>query len=229
MKRAGLGWFSAVRRSAGVPRDVTRADSAGLVGVRRRFLLELQWRGRGGKFRHLAVGRPGLRQAAGALGIVALLTLAVGVAGTFSLKSNRPRPHFGAGAILREHTDLKARHDALRERAFDLAEQLYARVEQGRRMVRMAGTTNEALEDWCPRPPARDVGDEAIFVWLSQQGARLEAIGDELTAGRVEPGMKRASVPAPVITETAPTRNTGVVEVADSGSARRLVAAPAKR
>ncbi len=218
MKRAGAGWLSAVVRRAGVSRATRRSGPDAVVNMRRRFLLELQWRGRGGKFRHLAVRPPVLRRVTGAFGIIAVVALAIGVGGTFSAGTDRPLPHYGVGGILREHTELKARHDALSERAFDLAEQLYARVELGRRMIRTAGTTGVAWRGQCPRPPARDAGDEAIFVWLSAQGTRLEAIGNELTAGRVETGVKQASARTPVSAESVPARSAAMVFVAVIGS-----------
>jgi hypothetical protein len=224
-----VGWFSAVGRSSGVARVEPRTDSGALVGVKRRFLLELQWRGREGRFHHLAVRRPGPRRVTGALGVVTLFALALGIGGTFSAGTDRTPARFGVAAVLRDHAALKARHDVLREQAFDLAEQLYARVEQGRRMLRMAGTTGLDREGACPRPPARDAGDEAIFMWLSEQGARLEAIGNELTAGRVEMGVKQASARAPVSTETVPVGSTAVLVVADIGSAGRRAALPAGR
>lgn len=159
----------------------------------------------------------------GTFGIVALFAL--GVVGAFSVGSNRVLAHPGVDMVPCENTELKARPDAMRERAFDLAKQLYERVEQGRRMLRMADTPGHAWEGQCPRPPARDAGDEAILAWLSEQGTRLEAIGNELTAGRVEMGMKQASVPAPVGMGTVPMRNAAVLQVADLGSARRQEAA----
>jgi len=229
MKHVAMGWFSAVIRSARVTHAATRTDTGAPSRAGRRSLLELQWRGRGGRFRHLALRPPGSRRVLGTLGIVVLLGLAFGVAGTFSGKSKRPPAQFGVGAILREHAGLKARHDALRERAFDLAEQLYARVEQGRRMVRRASTAGGSWTGQCPRPPARDAEDEAIFTWLAEQGARLEAIGDELTAGRVETGVMQASTLTPVSTRAVPMLSAGMSMIAASGSGRGLAAAPAKR
>jgi hypothetical protein len=93
----------------------------------------------------------------------------------------------------------------------------------------MAHTPGHAWEGQCPRPPARDVGNEAILVWLSEQGTRLEALGNELRAGRVEIGGKQASVPSPVRRGTVPVRNAAVLQVADMGSATRQETAPARR
>ena len=229
MKPAGVGSFSAAGRSAVVSPFATRADAEAPGGPRRRWFIEMQWRGSGGRFRHLAVRPPGLRRVTRTVGIVALLALAVGVGGTFSGAARSATSPSGVGAILNEHAGLKARHAALRERAFDLAEQLYARVEQGRRMVFRAGTASESRTDQCPRPPARDAEDEAIFAWLAEQGMWLEAIGGELTAGRVETGVTQALTPAPVSTQVVPTRDAGVTRVADNGLARGLAAAQATR
>ena len=229
MKPAGVGWFSAAGRAAAVSPVAMRADPEAPGGPRRRCFIEMQWRGSGGKFRHIAVRPPGLGQVTRTVGIVALLALAVGVGGTFSGAARSATSPSGVGAILNEHAGLKARHAALRERAFDLAEQLYARVEQGRRMVRRASTASESWTDQCPRPPARDAEDEAIFAWLAEQGMWLEAIGGELTAGRVETGVTQALTPAPVSTQVVPTRDAGVTRVADNGLARGLAAAQATR
>jgi hypothetical protein len=219
MKRAGAGGFSAVCRAAGASRAATRPDPGARVGEKRRVLLELQWQGRGGKFRHVVVSRRGLRQVLGTSAMVALFALAV--VGAFSVRSTRAMGHLGADTAMRESTELNVRHDALREEAFDLADQLYGRIEQGRRMLRMAGSPVHAWEGQCPRPPARDAGDDAILAWLSEQGTRLEAIGNELTAGRVEIGGKQASAPAPANGRTSPVRDAAVLQMADMGSSRR--------
>ena len=230
MKRAELGWLSAKKSSTGESLPASGPDKGALSAVRRRLFLELQWQGRGGKFRHFAVKPPAPRRVTGALGAVAFLALAFAVAGTFSAATNPPQPHFGVGAILNEHTALKARHDTLRERAFDLAEQLYAQVEQGRKTAWLAAnTTSSPLQGPCPRPPARDAGDEAIFAWLLEHGARLEAIADELTAGRVEPGVILASAAAAASREIVAAHGAGTFQSADMGSAGRLASPPASR
>jgi len=57
----------------------------------------------------------------------------------------------------------------------------------------------------------------------------LEALGNELTEGRVEMDVKQASVPSPVRRGTVPVRNAAVLQVADMVSATRQEAAPARR
>ncbi|MFI5168052.1 MAG: hypothetical protein ACHQQS_15700 [Thermoanaerobaculales bacterium] len=122
MKRAGAGGFSAVCRAAGASRAATRTDPGALVGVKRHVLLELQWQGRGGQFRHVVLYRRGLRRVLGTSGIVVLSALAV--IGAFSVGSNRALAHFSVDTILNENTELKARQDTLRGRAFELARAL---------------------------------------------------------------------------------------------------------
>jgi hypothetical protein len=46
-------------------------------------------------------------------------------------------------------------------------------------------TAGRASEGQSLRLSARDAGNEAILAWLSEQGVRLEALGNELGAGRV--------------------------------------------
>jgi len=220
MKHAGVRWFSAVCRAAGAPRAATRADPGTRAGAKHHYLLELQWQGVGGRFRHIVFNPPGLRQVLGSVGIVALLGLALGVVGAFPVGSDEALGHPGIDAIVRENAELRARQDALRERAFDLAEQLYERVEQGRKMAWMASTPGHAGYAQCPRPPARGAGDEAILAWLSEQGPRLEALGNELTAGRGEVGVKLASAPAPGEGVETTGQGEPTLHVADMGLAR---------
>ena len=230
MKPAGVGWFSAAGRAAAVSPVAMRADPEAPGGPRRRYFIEMQWRGSGGRFRHLAVRPPGLRRVTRTLGIVALLALAVGVGGTFSGEARRATASFGVGAILNAHAGLKARHAALRERAFDLAEQLYSsRVVPARWRVRWTAAVDGDSEGRCPRPPARDAGDESIFLWLAEHGTRLEAMVDEPTAGRVETGVIRASAPAPTRARTVPESNAVATTVAGVGSGRGLGPASATR
>ncbi len=193
------------------------------MGVKHHSFLELQWQGRGGKFRHLAITSLGARRVLGSVGIVALFA----VVGVFSVASGRNPARVGVDTLLRENTELKARQNALRERAFDLADELYARAEQGRRMARLGGTARHAWEGRYPHPPARDAGNEAILAWLSEQGVRLEALGNDLAVGRAEMGVKRASVPAPVSKGPVPVQDAAVLPVVDRGSVRRHEAAPA--
>lgn len=156
----------------------------------------------------------------GAFAIAALLAPAVAV--VFSVRSSRALAHLDVDRMLRENAQLRARQDALRERAFDLAEQLYGRVERGRRMLRLTGTAQHASEGQCIRPLARDAGDEVLLAWLSEQGARLEAIGNELASTRAEIGVRRASASV----SAARGRATARDGQRRDGEARAGVAAP---
>jgi hypothetical protein len=165
-----------------------------------------------------------LRRTLGTFGIVALFALAV--VNMSSSRSNRVKAPVDIDTLVRENMDLRAEQATLRERAFGLAEQLCERVEQGRRTLGTADTTVQSWE--CPSLPARDAETEAILAWLSEQSARLEALGDELTGGRVEIDVKRASLPATAGTGTVAPPNTAMLLVADTmllvadmGSARR--------
>ena len=219
MKRVGVGRFSAVCPAAGAPRAVSRTDPGTSAGAKRHVFLELQWQGRGGKFRHVALGLPRLRRTLGTFGIVALFTLAI--FSTSSSRSNRVQAPVDIDTLVRENMELWAEQAALRERAFGLAEQLCERVEQGRRALGTADTPVQAWEEQCSSLPASDAETEAILAWLSEQSVRLEALADELAAGRVEMGAKRASLPATAGTGTVAPPNAAVLMVADMGSARR--------
>ncbi len=201
------------------PHATVQTDPGAPVGVKRRCFLELQWQGRGGKFRHLALRLPALRRVLGALGIIVLLAVAV-VAGFFVV-SNRAAAQSSVAAALRENLELKARQDALRERAFDVAEQLYWHVEQERRMARQAGFPGHAWINWCPPPPGRNAGDEVILAWLSEQGAQLEALGNELAASRAEAGARQAHPRAPVGSGTVFQRHAATLQAANTAPGRR--------
>lgn len=157
-----------------------------------RCSLELQWQGRGGRFHHLAFSPRGLRRALGTFGIVAVLA----VAGALSLASSRAEAPVDINAFLRENLELKARQDALREQAYDLAEQLYWHAEQEIRTVRLADAPGDTWAGTCRPPPGREAGDEAILAWLSEQGERLEAFGGGLPAGTADAGGQRSAAPA---------------------------------
>jgi hypothetical protein len=193
--------------------------------VKPRVLLELQWQGRGGRFRHIAITPSGSRRILGTSGVAALFALAV--VGVLSLRSDRALSPLGLDPMVRENRELKARHDALRERAFDLAQRLDERVELGRRMLGMAESTAPTWKDQSLRLPARDAGDDAILVWLSEQEARFEALGNELSARRLAAGGRQAPAPAP--TNKAPARGAAMLQVAGLGSAKPQEAAPTKR
>lgn len=211
MKRAGVGGFVAACRAAGASRGAERTDPDARVAARRNFLLELECQGVGGRFRHIAIDPPGWWPGLGAVAAVALLGFALVAGGAFSVWPSEAMGRPGVDAIVRENAALRAQQDALRARAFDLAEQLYGRVEQGRWLVSMANAPGHAQGGEYPRPPARGSGDEAILAWLSEQGTLLEALGSELTVDRAEVGLKLASLPAPwtsIGRRTASTRST---------------------
>jgi len=160
-----------------------------------------------------------LRRTLGTFGIVALFTLAI--FSTSSSRSNRVQAPVDIDTLVRENMELWAEQAALRERAFGLAEQLCERVEQGRRALGTADAPVQAWEEQCSNLPASDAETEAILAWLSEQSVRLEALADELAAGRVEMGAKRASLPATAGGRTDVPPNPAVLLVADIGSARR--------
>jgi hypothetical protein len=160
--------------------------------AKHRYSLELQWQGRGGRFHHLAFSPRGLWRALGTFCIVAVLAL-VGVS---SLPASRAEAPVGIDAFLRENLELKARQDALRERAYDLAEQLYWHAAHELRMVRLADIPGDTWAETCARPPGREAGDEAILAWLSEQGVRLEAFCGGLPAAPVEAGERRSAAQA---------------------------------
>ena len=160
----------------GSPAFVARA-------AKHRCSLELQWQGRGGRFHHLAFSPPVLRRALGTFGIVVAIAV-----GALSLASSRAFAPGGIDAVQRENLELKAQNDALRERAHDLAEQLYWHAEQELRMAGPADAPGDTWTDVCPRPPGRDASDEAILAWLTDQAVRLERPGDRPPNGPDEAG-----------------------------------------
>lgn len=161
-----------------------------------RCSLELQWQGRGGRFHHLAFSPRGLRRALGTFGIV--VAIVVGALSLASSRASAPGPG-GIDAVLRENLELKARRDALRERAYDLAEQLYWHAEQELRMAAPADAPSDAWTDRCSRPPGREAGDEAILAWLTDQGVRLEVLGGRLPSGHDGADGRRMSTRAAAV------------------------------
>ena len=196
------------------------------MGVRDRIRWEVQWHpASGARIRRLAFTWRGARRQMLALGIAGLVVVAGGLwAGLDGFPTR-----FAVDSARRQNTALRAQQEALREQAFDLAGRSFKGVDRGRRMAPLADTPGRAWEGQCPRLPARDAGNDGILAWLSEQGVRLETLGNELAAGRVEIGGKQVSVPAPVRRGTVPVRNAAVLQVADVGSARRNAAAPARR
>ena len=227
MKSAAAARLWVVRHVAGPRRAATRADPEARVGARPSVLLELPWRGRDGRFRPLAVTPDGLRRVLATSGVVVLLALAV--AGIRWVRSDPALAPVAIDRLVRENTELKARHDALRAHAFDLAERLDERIELGRRMLGAAETPGHAWEDQSLRLPANDAGDDTILAWISVQEARLEALEKELAARRVETGGMQASVPTPAARVPASAPGAGMLQVAGLASARTQEAAPTRR
>jgi len=188
------------------------------VGVKDRIGWEVQLHpASGARIRRLVLTWRGARRLMLPLGIAGLVVVAGGLLN--GLDGLRTR--FAVEAARRQNTALRARQEALREQASDLAGRLFEGFERGRRMARLADTPGHVWEGQCPRPPVTNAGDEAILVWLSEQGKRLEGLGNELTAGRAEMGVKPASAPAPGGKGTAPVPHSARLQVADMGSARR--------
>lgn len=195
------------------------------MGVKVPVRYEVQWHAADGAgIRRLIVTWQGARRLMLALGMVGLVVV-VGwsLAGLDGLVT-----HFPVAAAERQNRALRAQQEMLREQVIELAGRLFQGVERGRRLARLTDTRGRAWESLFPLPPARDAGDAAILAWLSEQGTRLEVIGNELTTISVEMSVKRASTPAPPDTGTGPVRNAAV-QVADLGSVGRQAAAPAKR
>jgi hypothetical protein len=196
------------------------------VGVKDRIRWEVQWHpASGARIRRLVFTWCGARRLLLTLGIAGLVVVAGGLlAGLDGLLTR-----FAVNSARRQNTALRAQQEALREQAFDLVGRLFEGVDRGRRKAPLADTPGRAWEGQCPRLPARDTGNDGILAWLSEQGVRLETLGNALAAGQVEIGGKQVSVPALVRRGTVPVRNAAVLQVADVGSARRHAAAPARR
>ena len=226
MQRAGMGRLSASSRAVEARRAVRQAGPGARVGVRRRVPLQPQCHGGSGKLDGVALSPPALRRVLGTLGIVVLF--AGFLVAAPSPKSNRGTAPADVNTLVRENAQLKAEQDALRERALDLAEQLHGRIEQGRRTMWMAQTPGQARAARCPPAPAIGADSEALAAWLDEQGARLEALGDQLTARQVERSLQRASVPATAGRGTVAPRDSAPRLVADMRLAGRPGAAPAR-
>lgn len=179
--------------------------------------------------RRLELRRSGARHVLLALGIASLVVVAGwSLAGLDGLVTRFP-----VDASRHQNRVLRAQQESLRENAFELAGRLAETVERGRRIARLTGAPARTWQGQYPRPPAREAGDEAMAAWLSEEGSRLESIGDELTAGRMDPTLtlvKQASTPAPLIVGWVSISGEPARVVADiGGSARQPEAASAQR
>lgn len=77
------------------------------------------------------------------------------------------RTRLALDAARRQNTALRARQEALGERADGLAARLVEAVDCRRRIVRLAGSTSRAWEDESLRLPASEIRNEAILALLS--------------------------------------------------------------
>ena len=104
-------------------------------------------------------------------------------------------------------------------------------MERDRQSSRLGGVPGRAREDPSLHLPARNIGDEALLAWLSEEGARLEAIENEseLAVSRVEINRKPLFVPAPTVRDRVPERNPAVLQITDRRSVSSQDVAPAKR
>lgn len=191
-----------------------------------RIAWEVQWHpASGARIRRLAIMPRGARRLVFLLGVLSWTVIAgfllVGLDGFYT--------GFAVDSARRQNAALRAQQAILREQAFDLAARLAVDLERGRRMARPAGGPGRARGGLSLVLPASDAGNHAILAWLSEESARLEALGNELAARRVEMGGKQASVPSPVGKGTGPMLSAEVLPRANMGSARRQQAAPTTR
>lgn len=123
-----------------------------------------------------ATGRPHVRAKVSVTVTVAVTVIvAVLVSAALFVRSNLGPARIEVDAALRENAQLVARQQALRDVAFNLAEQVRWRLEEGRGLARLAGTSGHPWDVECPLPPAKEAGNEAVLAWLSELGSGLEA------------------------------------------------------
>jgi len=117
-----------------------------------------------------ATGRPHVKAK---VTVTVLVTFLVSAA--FFVGSHLGPARSEVDAASRENARLVARQQALRDAAFDLAEQVRWRLEEGRRLARLAGTSDYPWDVECPLPPAQEAaGNEKVLAWLSELGSLLE-------------------------------------------------------
>lgn len=180
------------------------------MGVNDRIRWELQWHpASGARIRRLVFTWSGVRRLMLALGSAGMAV----VTGGLLAGLDGPPARSAFEAAMRQNSDLWAQEEALREQAFDLAQRVSAAVNRGRRMARSADTRGRAWERQVLPMPTRNADNEVVRAWLSERGMLLEALGNELTTGRLETGVTQASLPVPLNSVTA-------LQVADLGSAR---------
>jgi hypothetical protein len=96
------------------------------------------------------------------------------VSATFLVGSHLGPARSEVDAASRENARLVARQQALRDAAFDLAERVRWSLDEGRRLARLAGTSDHPWDVECPLPPAQEAGNEEVLAWLSELGSVLE-------------------------------------------------------
>lgn len=92
-----------------------------------------------------------------------------------SMASAPPRSQTRLEAVSRENAYLMARHKALRQAAFDLADDFYRQVERDRRVLERAGRGDPAWNAVCS-PPAYRTGNDAVLAWLSNQASHVQTL-----------------------------------------------------
>ena len=151
------------------------------MGLSGDALWEIQWHpANGGRFRRLVLTRRGLRRAGVTLALVLLVVLVIVAALPLGLRGFLTS--FTVNAAQRENRALRLQGESQREKAHELAGRLHERVQRARRIAWVVGAEPQAWEVSCPAPPPRGAEDEAIFRWLGEQGARLDTLGEVLSA-----------------------------------------------
>ncbi len=191
-----------------------------------RIAWEVQWHpASGAGIRRLAITARGAGRLVFLLGILSWTVIAglllVGLDGFYT--------GFAIDSAGRQNTALRAQQAILREQALDLAARLAVDLERGRRMARPAGGSGRVRGGPSLVLPASDAGNHAVLAWLSEESVRLEALGNELAARRVEMDGKQASVSSPVGKGTGPMLSAEVLPRANLGTARRQQATPTTR
>ncbi len=158
----------------------------------------------------------------GAGGIVVAVGLLAGLDGLLARRA--------VDAAKRETRVLRARQEALRADAFDLADRLAEGLERGRRIVKLTGVPGHAREIQGLSPPSRSSANEILLGWLAEQRVVLVAIGNEWAADPVVIGGEQASVAIPQSRGAPPVQDVAaVIRMARSGSARRSETVPPRR
>jgi hypothetical protein len=111
-------------------------------------------------------------------GLAALILAAIGLA----MATVPPASQVRLETILRENAYLVARQDALRRKAFDLADELYRQVEHDRLVLVHAGEMDPSWNLVHAPPRPREAGNDVILAWLSEQSSRIQTLPPEPAA-----------------------------------------------